>query len=73
MAAVKLDDLLTLDVASRLAVITKLWDSIVDGNEALPITQRERELLEQRLQEDDDDPGAAIPWEVARADLLRPR
>lgn len=73
MAAVNLDDLLTLDVASRLALIAKLWDSIVDDNQALPIAERERELLEQRLQEDDSDPGAAIPWEIARADLLRSR
>jgi hypothetical protein len=40
---------------------------------ALPITEAERELLEQRLKEDDDDPDAAIPWEIARADLLQPR
>lgn len=73
MAAPNLDDLLTLDVASRLALIAKLWDSVVDDSQTLPITESERELLERRLKEDDDDPGAAIPWEVARADLLRPR
>lgn len=73
MAAPKLDELLTLDVASRLALIAKLWDSVVDDSEALPLTASERELLEQRLKEDDDDPDAALPWEVARADLLQPR
>lgn len=73
MATVNFDDLLALDVASRLALIAKLWDSIVDDSQALPITASERELLEQRLKEDDDDPDAAIPWEVARADLLRSR
>lgn len=73
MAAPNLDDLLTLDVASRLALIAKLWDSVVDDSEALPLTESERELLERRLKEDDDDPDAAIPWVVARADLLRPR
>ena len=73
MAEPNLDDLLTLDVASRLALIAKLWDSIVEDSQALPLTERERELLEQRLKEDDDDPDAAIPWEVARADLVRPR
>ena len=73
MAAPKLDDLLMLDVPSRLALIAKLWDSIVDDSEALPITAGERDQLEQRLKEDDDAPDEAIPWEVARADLLRPR
>jgi putative addiction module component (TIGR02574 family) len=73
MAAPSLDELLTLDVASRLTLIAKLWDSIVDDTQALPITASERELLEQRLKESDDDPDAAIPWEVARRDLLPPR
>lgn len=73
MAAPNLDELLTLDVASRLALIAKLWDSIIDENQALPITASERELLERRLKEDEDDPDAAIPWEVARVDLLSPR
>jgi hypothetical protein len=28
-------------------------------------------LLDARLQEDDDDPAAAIPWSQARAELFR--
>jgi putative addiction module component (TIGR02574 family) len=64
MAALNFDDLLMLDVASRLALIAKLWDSVVDDSQALPITEAEHELLEQRLKEDDDEPDAAIPWEI---------
>jgi putative addiction module component (TIGR02574 family) len=71
MVARNFDDLLALDVASRLELITKLWDSIVADSQALPITAHERALLEERLQEDDDDPAGAIPWEIVRADLLR--
>jgi putative addiction module component (TIGR02574 family) len=73
MAAPNLDDLLALDVASRLSLIAKLWDSIVDDSHALPLADSERELLERRLKEDDNDPDAAIPWELARAELLPPR
>jgi putative addiction module component (TIGR02574 family) len=73
MAALNLDDLLTLDVASRLALIAKLWDSVVEDSRALPITESESVLLDQRLKEDDDAPDAAIPWEVARTALLQPR
>jgi len=73
MAAPKIDELLTLDVRSRLALIAKLWDSVVDDSQALPLADSERELIEQRLKEDDDDPDAAIPWDVARADLLSRR
>jgi hypothetical protein len=46
-------------------------DHIMVDQRNLPITAHERELLEERLKEDDDDPAGAIPWEIVRADLLR--
>lgn len=39
----------------------------------MPVSAQERELLDARLKEDDDDPDAAIPWAEARAELLRGR
>ena len=76
MAAPNIDSLLALDVETRLALVQKLWDSILEDVEesaALPVTSSERELLEARLKEDEDDPEAALPWEDARAELLRDR
>ncbi len=73
MAAPTIDDLLALEVRTRLALLAKLWDSVVDDSEALPLDDSERELIERRLKEDDDDPDAAIPWDVVRADLLSQR
>ena len=64
-------DLLKLDIAQRLELIEELWESIVvEANGAtLPLSGVERDLLDQRLREDDDDPSAAIPWSEARARL----
>ena len=76
MAERKIDELLALDVQTRLAIVQELWDSIVKDAQAgaeLPISQRERELLDERLREDDEDPGAAIPWSEARERLFRKR
>jgi len=56
--------------ATHGRLIAKLWDSIADDSHALPLADSERESIEQRLKEDDDDPDAAIPWDVARAELL---
>src|SRR5262249_41959160 len=68
--------LLALDVQTRLVLMEKLWDSILqdahDGA-AIPVSAAERELLDARLKDDDDDPEAAIPWAEARAELLRDR
>lgn len=74
MSPPNLDSLLTLDVETRLALVQKLWDSIFRDTQdgaAIPVSPHERELLDARLKEDDDDPDAAIPWAEARAELLR--
>ena len=71
-----IDRLLELDVETRLALVQKLWDSIfqdAQAGAAIPVSPQERELLDARLKEDDDDPDAAIPWAEARAELLRER
>ncbi len=72
-----IERLLELDVETRLALVQKLWDSIfqqdAQDGAAMPVSPQERELLDARLKEDDDDPDAAIPWAEARAELLRER
>ena len=72
MAVPDVQELLKLDLETRLALVQKLWDSIVDAASSgapLPLAEAERELLDQRLHEDDEDPEAAIPWAEARARL----
>jgi len=69
-------DLLKLDVAARLELIEALWDSIADDPESaaqLSLTDSERELLDQRLREHEEDPGAARPWAEVRAAILARR
>lgn len=71
-----IDHLLELDIASRLTLVQMLWDSILEdtrGGATLPLHSEERELLDARVKEDDDDPDAAIPWAEARAALLGER
>jgi putative addiction module component (TIGR02574 family) len=71
-----IDNLLELDVETRLVLVQKLWDSIfhdVQNGAAMPVSHEERELLDARLKEDDDDPDAAIPWAEARNALLGER
>jgi putative addiction module component (TIGR02574 family) len=68
-------DLLKLDIPQRLELIEELWKSIVEeanAGAALPLSDADRELLNQRLREDDDDPNAAIAWSEAKARLRQP-
>ena len=72
MGAPSMDDLLALDLPTRLALVEKLWESEVEdarrGTE-LPISDADRRLLDDRLREDDEHPESAIPWSEARARL----
>ena len=70
MAAPDVRELLELDLETRLALVQQLWDSIVEDASSgaeLPLSAEHRALLDQRVQEDDEDPGAAIPWAEAKA------
>ena len=72
MATPSLKELLALDVETRLALVQKLWDSIVTDAQTgaeLPISDADRRELDDRLREDDEHPEHAIPWQEARARL----
>ncbi len=76
MAAPDVQKLLELDLETRLALVQELWNSIVDDANTgaeLPLSVDARALLDQRLREDDQDPGAAIPWADVKARLHRER
>ncbi|HUT88792.1 MAG TPA: addiction module protein [Thermoguttaceae bacterium] len=62
-------DIDQLSVSQRLELISLLWDSIPDSQEALPIPEWHREELERRLAAADASPESALPWEQVRSRL----
>lgn len=60
------EELFKLSAAERLELVEELWDSIADEDEALALTEEQREDLERRLVEADADPTGGSPWEEAR-------
>lgn len=68
------EELLKLSVAERLELVEELWDSIADDDEALALTDEQREDLERRLAEADSDPTGGSRWEEVRDHIRhRPR
>jgi putative addiction module component (TIGR02574 family) len=65
------EELFKLSAAERLELLEELWDSIADDDEALALTDEQREDLERRLTEADADPTGGSPWEEVRARILR--
>ena len=68
-----LDTLRRLSVAERLQLVEDLWDSIAAEapDEALPVTPELAAELDARLAEHERNPASAIPWDEARARILR--
>jgi putative addiction module component (TIGR02574 family) len=68
------EQLFKLSAAERLELVEDLWDSIADDDEALALTGEQREDLERRLAEADDNPTGGSPWEEVRERIRhRPR
>jgi len=58
----------TIDIASlsseeRLRLLEELWESLSATPEAIPLTTAQREELDRRLDELDQEGPSGIPWE----------
>lgn len=71
MSRLAVEQLMGLSVEERLAAISALWDSIVDEAPDYPISEDDRRMIEERLEDYRRDPEAGVPWEVVRAQLAK--
>ena len=67
----KVTGLDSLSFAEKLRLVEDLWDDIAISQELLPIPHWLEGELAHRREEYLRDPGSAIPWEEAKARLLR--
>lgn len=66
------NELLRLSAADRIRVAQDLWDSIVDNAADAPLSEGERELLDQRLAAYHANPDQGDDWDTVR-DRVRNR
>ncbi len=66
-----MEELLKLDVETRLQIVEQLWDSIVDREHELPVTMEDRDELDRRLAAYHREPDAGAPWSEVRARVFR--
>ena len=59
-----------LNVADKLELITRLWDSLPEVPH-LPPPDWHQELLDERLAQANESPDAGIPWPEVRDGLRR--
>lgn len=73
MNATALKQVLELSVPERLELVQALWNSIAARPEALPLSDRDRQLLDERLAAYRENPDLGSTWEEAVDSIRRSR
>ena len=68
-----LDELLALPAEDRLILAEALWDSLAREPSKVPVPDWHREIIEQRLAEDDAEPDSGETWAELRGRLEQRR
>ena len=59
-----------LTKAEQIRYLQALWDRIAKHPDEIPVPDRHRGIIEERLAAHRADPGAARPWDEVREELL---
>jgi putative addiction module component (TIGR02574 family) len=60
-----------LSAIEKIRLVQQLWDEIADEASRVPLTESQRRLLDERIDEHEANPADVEPWEEARDDILR--
>ena len=60
-----------LPSTEKIRLVQQLWDEIAEEASHLPLTDAQRRLLDERIDEHEANPDDVEPWEEARDDILR--
>lgn len=66
-------DTLELPIAERLALVEEIWDTIAVAPEALPLTDEDKRLIDERLEACRRNPQAGSSWEEVYARIVSRR
>jgi putative addiction module component (TIGR02574 family) len=62
-------DMSELSVAERIQLAEDLWDSILNEQDELPLTDAYKQKLDRRLENYQQDPNAGSSWETVKGRL----
>jgi putative addiction module component (TIGR02574 family) len=62
-------EILGLPVEDRIQLAMSIWDSVAE--EAVHLSDEEKQLLDERLREHHENPSTGDSWEVVRARLWK--
>ena len=65
-----MSNVLKLSVTDRIKLVETIWDSISEFPDAIPMSERQSEELDIRLEEYENNPEGNIRWEQAKKMIL---
>jgi putative addiction module component (TIGR02574 family) len=61
-----------LSVAERISLVEEIWDSIAKENGEFELTQEQKETLDRRAREFEENPSLGRSWDEIKAEILKP-
>ena len=58
-----------MDTENRLHAVQIIWDSLLDKPDSIPLTEKQKSILDKRLQSHLENPEQALPWEEVKEKL----
>jgi putative addiction module component (TIGR02574 family) len=71
MSTLQLAEILELPVEERVKLAQAIWDSVSELPDPYPLSEREREELNRRLEAYRRNPLAVSPWPEVKQRILR--
>lgn len=69
MARITVEQLLDMPLAERIELAEAIWDSVARNPEDVPLTKVQREELDRRLDEYEQNPTEGSSWESIKRSL----
>jgi putative addiction module component (TIGR02574 family) len=59
-----------LSSSEKIRLLQELWDEVAEEAARTSLSEAHRQLLDERLQQHNENPGDVEPWEKVRDDVL---
>ena len=59
-----------LSQGEKIRLVQELWDEVAGETENLPLTEAQRRLLDERIQQHERNPADVETWEKVKKDVI---
>ncbi len=60
-----------LTASEKIRLVQQMWDEIAEEASHLPLSDAQRQLLDERIDEHEANPDDVEPWDQVRNEILR--